>query len=423
MNYDIEYIRSQFPALKLKVNGYPAAYFDGPGGTQVPQRVIDAMFDYLVYCNANAGGKFLTSVNSDRVIKEARQALADFLGAAPEEIAFGQNMTTLNYQLAFALARNPGKRNEILITEIDHEANRGPWLDLAERGFVIRDVKMDIETCTVDMNDFRDKISEKTLVAAFNYASNGVGTISDVKEMIRLAKTAGAYSVVDAVHYALHGPIDVKELDADFLLCSAYKFFGPHVGVFYGKKESFSSLPTYRLRTQSESIPKCIETGTLNHEGLAGAAEAVEFIAELGEKFGNLNQVPRQRWDNKTLSERRRHILAGTQVMEAYEKPLAEKILKQLSVLERVKIYGPPPGVPRTSTISFTIDGISPEQIASKFGEKGIFVWDGHFYAIRQVERFGLDQKGGLVRVGLSPYNTEEEVDRLLEETGGLASK
>jgi len=423
MNYDLEYIRKQFPALDLEVNGYPAAFFDGPGGTQVPRRVIDAVANYLVYSNANAGGHFLTSANNDRILKEARQALADFLGAGPDEIAFGQNMTTLNYQLAFALARNPGKRNEIMITEIDHEANRGPWLDLEEKGFIIRDVEMDLETCTVDMDDFRNKLSEKTLVAAFNYASNGVGTISDVKEMTRLASDAGAYSVVDAVHYALHGPIDVKEVDADFLLCSAYKFFGPHIGILYGKRESFSTLPAYHLRTQSDSIPKCIETGTLNHEGIAGAAEAVEFIADLGEKFGSPENITRQQPDNLQLSKKRQHILAGMQVMEEYEKPLAEKILNGLAGVERVKVYGPPPGIPRTSTVSFTIDGISPAQVASELGEKGIFVWDGHFYAIRQVERLGLDQSGGLVRVGLCPYNTGKEVERLLEETARLASR
>ncbi len=420
--YDLEYIRNQFPALSLKVNGYPAAFFDGPGGTQVPRRVLDAVTDYLVHCNANAGGKFFTSSNSDHVIKEARLAMADFLGAGPDEIAFGQNMTTMNYQLALALARRPGRRREIIITEIDHEANRGPWLDLEERGYTIREVKMDPETCTIDMKDYRDKLSENTFVAAFNYASNGVGTINNVEELIRLAREAGAISVVDAVHYALHGPIDVKKIGADYLLCSAYKFFGPHIGILYGKKDLFSELPAYRLRTQSDSIPHLIETGTLNHEGIAGASEAVHFIADLGKRFG--------RQERKTgiageehLSGRRRNVLAGMEAMERYEQPLAEKMLDELSSIRRVRVYGPPRDYPRTSTISFTVEGINAGRVAAELGQKGLFVWDGHFYAIRLVEKLGLDQCGGLVRAGLCPYNTEEEIDRLLEEIRRIAGK
>ncbi len=418
--YDLEYVRNQFPALSLKVNGYPAAFFDGPGGTQVPQRVLDAVTDYLVYCNANAGGKFLTSSNSDRVIKEARSALADFLGAGADEIAFGQNMTTMNYQLALALTRHPGRRREIIITEIDHEANRGPWLALEERGYIIREVKMDSETCTIDMDDFRNKLSEDTYVVALNYASNGVGTINDVEEMIRMAHEAGAITVVDAVHYALHGPIDVKKIGADYLLCSAYKFFGPHIGVLYGKRELFSELPTYRLRTQSGSIPHLIETGTLNHEGIAGASEAVEFIADLGKQFGSYEKNP-SACGEEHLSERRRQVLAGMEVMERYEQPLADKMLEELSSIDRVRVYGPPRDYPRTSTISFTFEGLSADRVASELGQKGIFVWDGHFYAIRLVEKLGLDQCGGLIRAGLCPYNTEEEIDRFLEEIRRIA--
>lgn len=420
MHYDVDYIRNQFPALALKVNGFPAAYFDGPGGTQVPQRVIDAMVDYLVRCNANAGGSFLTSRNSDRVITKARQALADFLGSDSDEVAFGHNTTTMIYQLALALGREVSSRNEIIITEIDHEANRGPWLALEERGFRILEVKLNPETCTLDMEDYRTKLSEKTLVAAFNYASNGVGTVSDVKEMIRLAHTAGAIAVVDAVHYALHGPIDVKALDVDYLICSAYKFFGPHIGVLYGKRELFSNLPTYRLRVQSEKVPYRIETGTLNHEGIAGAGEAVEFIADLGSRFGDLSEGSLAA-SGKGWSDRRRRVVAGMEGMEHYEQPLANKLISELSLLEKVTVYGPPSGYPRTSTVSFTVDGISAEDVAAALGEKGLFVWDGHFYAIRLVERLGLNESGGLVRVGLSPYNTETEIDRLLTEVRKIA--
>ena len=420
MNYDIDYIRNQFPALKVKVNGYPAAYFDGPGGTQVPQRVIDAVVNYLTNCNANAGGFFKTSMESDRVIKEARKAVADFLGSDADEIAFGQNTTTLMYQLALALSREKGKRDEILITEIDHESNRGPWLALAERGFTIREVCINAETCTLDMEDYKNKLNEKTLLAAFNYASNGVGTVSDVKKMVQMAHQVGALTVVDAVHYALHGPIDVKDLDTDYLLCSAYKFFGPHIGIFYGKREQFEKLPTYRLRVQYDKIPYRMETGTLNHEGIAGAGEAVEFIADIGSRFGSPSGNSGSKGANHS-PERRQLVVAGMEVMERYEQPLAEKMINELQKIDKVTVYGPPAGHPRTSTVSFTIEGVSADKVAEMLGEKGIFVWDGHFYAVCLVERLGIMEMGGLVRVGLSPYNTEVEITRLLDEVRRIA--
>lgn len=418
MQYDVEYIRSQFPALAVEVNGYKAAYFDGPGGTQTPQRVIDAVVDYLVRCNANAGGAFLTSRNSDEVVTSAREAMADFLGCDAAEVAFGQNTTTLMYQLALALGRVKGDRNEILITEIDHEANRGPWQALEERGFVIREARFDTETCTLDLEDFKAKLNEKTLVAAFNYASNGVGTVSDVKQMVSLAHEVGALTVVDAVHYALHGPIDVKDLNTDYLLCSAYKFFGPHIGVFYGRRDQFENLPTYRLRVQNNSIPYRIETGTLNHEGIAGAGEAVNFIADIGARFGDTVE----KGSPGSASERRNNVIAGMIAMENYEQPLAAKMIEALVQIDKVKVYGPPKGHPRTSTVSFTVDGVSADIVAAALGEKGIFIWDGHFYALRLVERLGLDKTGGLVRVGLTPYNTPEEIDRLIKAVGEIAS-
>ena len=418
MQYDVEYIRRQFPALAVEVNGYKAAYFDGPGGTQTPQRVIDAVVDYMVRCNANAGGAFLTSRNSDEVVTSAREAMADFLGCDAAEVAFGQNTTTLMYQLALALGRAKSDRNEILITEIDHEANRGPWQALEERGFVIREARFDTETCTLDLEDFKAKLNEKTLVAAFNYASNGVGTVSDVKQMVSLAHKVGALTVVDAVHYALHGPIDVKDLGTDYLLCSAYKFFGPHIGVFYGRRDQFENLPTYRLRVQNNSIPYRIETGTLNHEGIAGAGEAVNFIADIGARFGDTVE----KVSPESTSERRKNVIAGMIAMENYEQPLAAKMIEDLMQIDKVKVYGPPKGHPRTSTVSFTVDGVSADIVAAALGEKGIFIWDGHFYALRLVERLGLDKTGGLVRVGLTPYNTPEEIDRLIKAVGEIAS-
>ncbi len=497
MNYDVEYIRRQFPALSLQVGGQPAAYFDGPGGTQVPQRVLDAMVAYLVGANANAGGPFHTSRESDRIVEEARLALADFLGAGPREVSFGQNTTTLMFSLALALGRGdrdlvpksgaayrqgpataevgqgdrdlvpelggayrkgpaaagggrgkpgrrpgPGKRNEILITQLDHEANRGPWEDLQELGYVVREARIDPETCTVDLEDFAAKLSERTRVAAFGYASNSVGTVSDVKEMTRLAHQAGALAVVDAVHYALHGPLDVKDLGVDFLLCSAYKFFGPHLGILYGKEEVYRELPTYRLKVQSAEIPHRIETGTLNHEGIAGAREAVEFIADVGERFGlERNDEgggpggepgpevagglrPGQEagtGPEGTPSRRRQKVVAGMKAMEAYEQPLAEHLREELAALKGVKVYGPPKGHPRTSTVSFTMENVPSGEVAAALGEKGIFVWHGHFYASRLVEVLNLEGYGGLVRVGLSPYNTEAEIQRLLKEVRRLS--
>ncbi len=414
MTYDVDYVRRQFPALSLEVSGNPAVYLDGPGGTQVPQRVIDAMVDYLVRCNANAGGAFYTSRESDRILKESRQAVAEFLGAEPDEISFGQNTTTLMFQLALALGRDQRKeKNEILITELDHEANRGPWEALDEWGYTVQEVRLEPESCTLNMDDFQDKLSERTMVAAFGYASNGVGTVSDVRKMVDLAHRAGALTVVDAVHYALHGPIDVKALDTDFLLCSAYKFFGPHLGIFYGKKEAFEALKTYRLKVQSEAIPYRMETGTLNHEGIAGAREAVEFIADLGRRFGR----PR---DDAAESERRTAIVAGMEAMEEYEQPLARRLMEGLSEIKNVKVYGPCADSPRTSTVSFTVDGMQSERVAELLGEKGFFVWAGHFYAIRLVERLGLQAQGGLVRIGLSPYNTAGEIERLLSEVSRI---
>ncbi|MEW6624725.1 MAG: cysteine desulfurase-like protein [Bacillota bacterium] len=411
MNYDISYIRSQFPALSMKVNGYPAAFLDGPGGTQVPQRVIDAMVNYLIYANANIEGFFKTSVDSDELMLESRKALADFLGCSWQEIAFGDNSTTLNFKLALALGRDLKKGDQVLITQIDHEANRGPWESLSEKGIEVREVSVDIDTCTIDMEDFQAKLTEKTKVAAFTYASNAVGTISDVQRMIRMAHDVGAITVVDAVHYALHGPIDVKAIDTDFLLCSAYKFFGPHIGVLYGKKSIFDRVRTYKVRPQYDTIPDKIETGTLNHEGMVGAMAAVEFIADIGEKFGKSYE-----YGGDNPSKRRKNLLAGMLSFEDYEIPLALHLINELKSLDKVNVYGPPIGHPRTSTVSFTVKGTHSKQIAKSLGEKGLFVWDGDFFATRLVERLGLVDQGGLVRVGLAPYNTIEEIDRLIIE-------
>lgn len=416
MMFDVEHIRKQFPAMSMKVNGYPAAFLDGPGGTQTPQRVIEAMVNYMVNYNANTEGVYKTSIESDKLLLNSRKTLADFLGCSHEEVAFGENTTTINFKLALAIARDLEPGDEIIITQIDHEANRGPWESLQERGIVIKEVRVDTDTCTIDMEDFKSKLSEKTKVAAFNYASNGVGTISDVKLISKLAHEVGAITVVDAVHYALHGPIDVKDIDADFLLCSAYKFFGPHIGILYGKKEVFEKIRTYKVRPQYDRVPEKIETGTLNHEGMVGAMEAVEFIADIGFKY--LKDFEKE---TEGLTGRRKNIITGMLALEAYEQPISDYLIEELSKIKKLKIYGPPKGHPRTSTVSFTIDGLNSMDVAMALGEKGLFVWDGDFFATKLVERLGIVEQGGLVRVGLAPYNKMDEIERLIAEVKKIA--
>jgi cysteine desulfurase family protein (TIGR01976 family) len=407
-----EYVRKQFPALKRALRGHPIAYLDGPGGYQVPESVIDTVSDYFVNMNANQGSQFETAENTSKMIQNARDVFADFFNCAWDEVVFGANMTTLNFALAQALMREMEAGDRVLITEIDHEANRGPWLQLRERGIIVEEAALDVSTCTLDVKDLQEKISRRPRVVAVNYASNGVGTISDVREIIRMSHNAGAYTVVDAVHYAAHGPIDVEKLDTDFLLCSAYKFFGPHIGVLYAKKDVLSRLRPHNLRTQQQYPPFVMETGTLHHEGIAGAAAAVEFIADIGLRFGrdSADQTDRLK-DN-----RRNRILAGLRAVEAYEQTLTEYLIQALaSRVPKATVYGPPNGYPRTSTVSFTYDGYSPDQVARYLGSLGLFVWGGHFYAIRLVERLGLLDRGGLIRVGIAPYNTRIELDRLVE--------
>ncbi len=407
-----EYVRKQFPALKREFNGYPIAYLDGPGGYQVPESVISAVTHYLIDMNANVGNQFETAQNTSTMIQEARGIFADFFNCSWDEVVFGANMTTLNFALAQALMRRLTPGDTVLITELDHEANRGPWLQLQDRGIEVVEVAMDIDTCTLDMEDFRNKLLKRPKVVAANYASNGVGTISDVQTIIQLSHEVGAIAVVDAVHYAAHGSIDVKKLDADFLLCSAYKFFGPHIGVMYAKKEMLSRLDPLNLRTQQQSPPYMIETGTLHHEGIAGAAAAVEFIADIGLKFGT--DLDEQYGDLKL--NRRTQIIAGLRVFENYEMDLTEYLIEAItSNISKAVIYGPAQGHPRTSTVSLTYEGYTADQIAKYLGNRALFVWDGHFYAIRLVERLGLLDRGGLVRVGIAPYNNEAELVRLIE--------
>jgi cysteine desulfurase family protein (TIGR01976 family) len=417
--FDVAWVRNQIPALARTINGQAVAYLDGPGGTQIPQRVLDAVRQYLVEHNSNTHGFFATTEETDEIILAARSAMADMFGCRPDEVSFGANMTTLCFMLAQSLGSALGPGDQVLITEIDHEGNRGPWLRLAERGVLVREVPVHTSTCTLDLEALERMAHEgRTKVIAVNYASNAVGTTTDVKRVADIARRVGALSVVDAVHYALHGPIDVREIGCDVLLCSAYKFFGPHIGVMYVRHEVAEHIDALRLSTQEDEPPSRFETGTLNHEGIAGAAAAVDFIAEMGRRHLELVDPALP----EGLSGRRREIVAGMLANESYEQPLARHLMTELSDIKGITLYGPPAGHPRTSTVSFTIDSYSAMEVARTLGERGIFVWDGHFYAARLVERLGLIERGGLVRVGLCPYTTLEEIERLIAAVRGLAT-
>ena len=399
------YVRRAFPAINRKVNGFPAAYLDGPGGYQVPRTVIDAVEDYLINANANVEGAYETSRKTDRMLEDARETFADLFNCNSNEVSFGANMTTLNFALSQALVREMKPGDKVLITEIDHEGNRGPWEQLRDRGIVVEEVALDTENCVLDFEDFKRRLTPGTKLVAVNYASNALGTISDVKTVVEMAHAVGALVVVDAVHFAAHRPIDVQEIGTDFLLCSVYKFFGPHIGVLYAKKEVMAKLRTLRLRPQRDYPPCMIETGTLHQEGIAGSIAAVEFIADVGEQYGK---------GIDGAASRREKIVAGLEAFDVYEEELTQYLLDGLKGIGGIRIYGPPPGHPRTSTVSFTYDGFTPFEVADFLGEKGLFVWHGDFYATTLVKRLGLMEKGGLVRVGIAPYNTREEIDRLL---------
>lgn len=405
---DVESVRAQFPALHESYNGQPAVFFDNPGGTQVPRRVIDAMTDYLVRRNANTHGAFETSRRTDAVIDRARQAAADLLGADAGEIVFGNNMTSLTFHLSRSLAEAFGPGDEIVVTRLDHDANIMPWVMMAEdTGAAVHWADVDMETCTLDMEHLQSLITPRTKLVAVGYASNASGTINDVKTIIGWAKANGAYSYVDAVQYAPHGLIDVKELDCDFLACSAYKFFGPHVGILYGKREHLESLRAYRVRPAGNEPPDKWEQGTKNHEGLAGTAAAIDYIAELGVTYGGaFSDAPR-----------RDQLRAAWTEIAAYEQMLVERLMEGLQLVPRVRVYGITNRMDwpnRVATVSVRKEGTTPEQLAEALAAENIFTWNGNFYALALSERLGVEASGGLLRIGLVHYNTLGEVDRCL---------
>jgi cysteine desulfurase family protein (TIGR01976 family) len=402
---DLAWVRSQFPALAQTVNGHPAVFLDGPGGTQVPQQVIDAIADYLSRNNANTGGAYSTSRHTDRMIAEARSAMADFLNCDADEIVFGPNMTTLTFAMSRAIGRDLGPGDEIALTLLDHDANFSPWKALEEKGVIIRTVKFNENDCTLDMQDLAAKIGSRTRLVAVGYASNAVGTINNVAEVVRLARQAGALSYIDAVHYAPHGPIDVRALDCDFLVCSTYKFFGPHMGVLYGKREHLKRLRPYKVRPNTDNIPNCWEWGTLNHECIAGIKACVDYWEELGRRV------------KPAVTTRRAAILAAHEAIHNHERKMMEKMIAGLLAIPGLKLYGitdPRRFENRCATIVVRIEGHTPLELATKLGERGFFTWDGNYYALNVTEQLDVERLGGFLRIGLVHYNTVEEVERLL---------
>jgi cysteine desulfurase family protein (TIGR01976 family) len=399
-------IRSHFPALERWHGGQPVAYFDGPGGTQVPRGVAEAVTDYLYQHNANTHWAFPTSHETDEAIAGARHALADFLNGSPGEIAFGANMTTLTFHLARALGRGFGPGDEVLVTELDHHANVDPWREMArERGVTVRVARMEPGACRLDMEDLGRQINGRTRLLAVGAASNALGTVNDVAEAARLAHDAGARVFVDAVHYAPHRLVDVRALDCDFLACSAYKFYGPHVGVLYGRHDLLQRLDVPKLRPAPDAAPERLETGTQNHEGIVGAAAAVEFLASLA--------------DGPT---RRARLQAAFDGLHERAMALVEHVWRGLTGIQGVRLFGPPPTAPRTPTVSFTVGSVPSAEVCRRLADLGLFASHGDFYASTAVERLGCSREG-LVRVGCACYTTEEEIDRLLAAVREIARR
>ncbi|MEI8333833.1 MAG: cysteine desulfurase-like protein [Chloroflexota bacterium] len=413
---DVPAIRHQFPALSVTQDGRPVVYLDGPGGTQVPGRVIDAMTHYYRTMNANHGGRFLTSERSDAMLARAHEAVADLFNADAREVKFGANMTTLNFALSRSIGATLGPGDEVVVTRLDHEANVGPWHALAgERDVVVRTVEIREEDCTLDIGSLEAALSSRTKHVAVGLASNAVGTINPVREIVDRAHAIGASVSVDAVHFAPHGPIDVRELDCDYLLASAYKFFGPHVGILYGKRDALDRLPAYKVRPAEDRW----ETGTQDHEGIAGTLAAVEYLAEIGERFGAPFADALSRYSGRRLA-----LKAGLAAIRATEMELFGRLSDGLEAVPGMRIWGirdRARWAERCPTVAFRLGPTPPAHTAAALGRRGIFAWDGDYYATGLMERLGIAESGGAVRVGLVHYNTPEEVDRLIEALHELA--
>jgi len=402
-------LRSQFPALRQEMNGQPVVFLDGPGGTQVPNRVIKAMSHYLIQGSSNLGGPFLTSQQTNETLAAARHAIQQLYHAnRPEEIIFGQNMTSLTFAFSRALARTWQAGDEIIVTRLDHDANISPWLMAAEdRGVTVRWLDFRPEDCSLRLDQLPDLLNAKTRLVAVTFASNAVGSITDVQQVVQMAHQVGALVYVDSVHYAPHGLIDVQVLDCDFLVSSVYKYFGPHTGALYGKYEHLERLTPYKVRPSSNEPPGKWETGTQSFESLAGVAAAVDYLSKLGGPKGTT----------------REQIVRAMGRIKQYEMEISERFLRGAAAIPGLRVYGVTDIECleyRTPTFAVSLEGYTPEQVATRLGEQGIFVWDGHYYAIAVMERLGLLDKGGLVRIGFVHYNTIDEVDRVLKALNDL---
>ena len=409
--FDVDALRAEFPALRREQDGRPVVFLDGPGGTQVPQRVIDAVSGYLTDTNANAGGAFSTSEASDAMVDEAHAAVADFLGAAsPDEIKFGYNMSTLTLHIGRSIGATLSPGDEIVVTTLDHEANVSTWEAMAaDRGVTVRKVDIREDDVTLDLEDLESKLSTRTKLVAVGYASNAVGTINPVREIVARAHEVGALTYVDAVAYAPHGPIDVRAIDADFLVCSAYKWFGPHLGALYGKAAVLDALPAFKVRPAHDRF----ETGTAAFESIAGTLAATDYLRDVGRRYGSPSR-----------HDRRSELVAAMTAIVDYEQALVRRLLDGLAAIRGVAIHGivdPARAGERAPTVSISIDGVRPRSAAESMGRDGIFVWDGDFYATGLIERLGKTAEGGVLRLGLVHYNTAAEVDRTLEAVDRLA--
>ena len=397
--FDVQAVRDQFPALGRVYNGRGVVYFDGPGGSQVARQAIEAITGYMERGGANLHGVFPTSTETEEMLADTRMAAADFLGAAPDEVAFGANMTTLTFEISRALARGWDRDSEIVVTELDHRANVDPWLvAAAEQGARVRWVSVDPETLTLDENDLEQSITGRTKLVAIGLASNAVGTVNDVAAVAERAHSAGALVAVDAVHAAPHLPSDRDAIGADIITCSAYKFFGPHVGVTAIRRDLFEKMGLYRLDPAPDYIPDKLETGTQNHEGIAGVKGALKFISSLGEG-----------------TSQREKLTSAMKAVEEQETALAENFRIALRDIPGVKLYAAPDGVRKTPTIAFTVQGKAPEDVCARMLEHGFFIAAGDFYASTLAEKLGIRDSGGFIRAGLAPYNTEAEVERFVE--------
>ena len=419
MPLDLSVIRGQFPSLDR-----PATFFDNPGGTQIAQQSLDRINRYLLECNANHDGAFATSQQSDAILHEAHTAMGDFLNASsPDEIVFGANMTTLTLHISRSLARRLNPGDEIVVTRLDHDANISPWLLIAEdRGCNVTWVDFDVEDCTLKLEDFEKALERKPKIVAFGYASNATGTINPVRKLTKMAKGSGALVYVDAVQYAPHGPIDVKAIGCDFLVCSAYKFFGPHVGILYGKLELLEELKAYKVRPAPGNPPGKWMTGTQNHEGIAGVLGALEYFEWLADLFA---EVQMRGLAEEGFTDRRLKLKAAMTVVRAYEFELSRALIQAIEFIPGTHIHGLTDMKrldERVPTVSFTMEGKHPVEIAGALGKEGFYVWDGNYYALAVTERLGVESSGGMVRVGPVHYNTLDEVERFREILGKICS-